>query len=64
MPSVTAREIETLARLAFESWRETHVLGVSVGAEPPAECKPWPDMKAIEQEAWRAAIRAVLRALK
>lgn len=64
MPTATAREVETLARLAFEAHREVHVLGVAVGVEQHAERKPWADLPALEQEAWRAAARAIIRALK
>lgn len=64
MPTATAREIETLARLAFEAHLAVHVLGVEVGVEQPAERKPWADTPALEQEAWRAAARAMIRALK
>lgn len=63
MPTSTAREVETLARLAFEAHREVHVLGVAVGAEPAAERKPWADLAVIDQESWRAAARAIQRAL-
>lgn len=64
MPSTTAREMEMLARMAYEAYREVHVLGQQKGLEARAMPKPWNDLGALEQEAWRAAVRARERALK
>lgn len=58
MPEATAREIDLLSKLAFEAHREALIMGlqrVNFG---------WDSLSTVEREAWREAVRAVLRALK
>jgi hypothetical protein len=58
MPNATAREVELLSKLAFEAHREALIMGlkrVEIG---------WEGLGTVEREAWREAVRAVLRALK
>jgi len=54
---MTAAEVETLAKLAYESHREAM-------ARLERRLPPWEGLQSINQESWRAVVRCIARALK